>query len=792
GAHSVRPLSMVRSARAVWIVALVTLTLFLTFFAFRSWNILSFPHQVENGEGLVLDWSRQVAEGSLPYKPITSFPWNFSVYTPGYLATSALGLKLFPDMPWLGGRLISLLSALGLAGLLVAQMPLPSRRWSSASPTLLYGAVAAGLWLASPYLFRWATFYRPDMFALFWGALGVVLVQYAVRRDRALLLVPAALCFVASFWTKQSFIAAPLATILYLALVRRRWLPILGAVGAVGGGIMAIAFWQMTGRALFDNLILANANAYSWVAFWHFQRAFFTIVPILAGLALWALWQARGASGTAATSTWLYGLYLGLALLVTLSVGKAGAWENYFLETLWVLCALTGRGLLALTMVGGWGALAAPLLVLLQLAFYLQGFERLTPAAELAWLAEVQAESVAIRESLAALPVDATVWSEQTGVLTEVERPVPLFVFGYTQFEHQGIWDPTPLTNRLATGSEPLLIQRWDAIADPLGRDRWSRSMLDASERGYALGERAGRWLVRPPQPFPPPDEPSLLDESLSLVDWMAVGERCCADCASQGVEPCPHDVIRLPAELQPGQSLSIHLLWRSEKLEERPLSSSVQLFAPDGTRVVQDDAPLRGAGLGGAWPADALVRDEHVLQLPDELPAGAYSLLVTLYESESGAPRGSVTIRQFKVRPQPPERSLPIWRDVMFDNTLRLLSRDPLPPSLAPGETLALRTQWESKQPVPSALTAFLHLVAPDGTLAGQVDFVPAYPPMLWSPGERVELIYSLPLPDTLPRGTYEALLGWYDATALERIPAQDENVLDGALRLGTVTVNN
>ncbi|MGH2544141.1 MAG: hypothetical protein ACRDIB_15175, partial [Ardenticatenaceae bacterium] len=162
--------------------------------------------------------------------------------------------------------------------------------------------------------------------------------------------------------------------------------------------------------------------------------------------------------------------------------------------------------------------------------------------------------------------------------------------------------------------------------------------------------------------------------------------------------------------------------------------------------------------------------------------------LLVSLYESATGTPRGSLTIPSFKVSPSPPTRSLAIWRDVAFGDTLLLASRDPLPEAAAPGDSLTLRAQWQAQKPVSSILTTFLHLVAPDGTLAAQTDFAPDYPPTLWGPGEVVELSYTLTIPDTLAPGAYELRLGWYDSATLERIPARSEEAVDEALRLGNV----
>ncbi|HEX8683717.1 MAG TPA: hypothetical protein VF707_15475 [Ardenticatenaceae bacterium] len=748
--------------RLLWGVAYAALLLFLLFFAFRAWNVLLFPHQVEYGEGPVLDWARQMANGTLPYKPIASFPWNFSVYSPGYMAGAALFLRLLPDAPWFGGRFLSFGSAVALAFLAVAA--LSTRNEKGGAGVWL----AAGLWLASPYVFRWGTFYRPDLLALLWSALGIVLAQRAIAREQAGLVALAALCFVLSFWTKQSFFAAPLAALVYLFIARREWLPRFVLTGGVAGAAIGGLLWAATGGALVDNLIAANANPFSWHALWTLERSFWVTAPVLLVLLVWQV--ARAPSSLLA----LCGL---LSLLVTVSAGKAGATENYFLEPLWVACVLAGQALGEWSRVDGWRRLAAPALVLLQLTLFVPGFERRTPAAELAWLQELRAENVALHETLESLPPDATVWSEQMGVLAEMGRAVLLHSFVYTQLEREGLWDSAPLVEALESGDAPLLIQRFDAVADPLARDRWSRAMLDASERGYALGERAGRWLHRPPLPFPAAGEVLDFGGGVSLVNWMVVGTT---------------GRIAAPVALRAGEEMEIHLLWRSEARDATPLTASVQLFAPDGTRMAQNDFSLRGGMLGGAWPAGALVRDEHALSLTETLPSGAYTVLVSLYESKTGAPRGSATLSGFKVSPPPPESTLPSQRDLAFgeEETLSLMGLDVLPTEIAAGETLALRAHWRVEKAVPRPLTTFLHLIAPDGTLVAQTDFAPTYPTTLWSAGEVVELSYNLTLPEALPSGSYEVLLGWYDAETLQRLPTQADQSLDGALMLGRVEV--
>lgn len=790
-------------SRLLWALLLIAFACFLFFFAFRSWNVLFFPHQVEYGEGPVLDWARQLGQGELPYKAIAPFPWSFSVYTPAYLAASGLLWRLFPDAPWLGGRLLSLISALGLAWLLFIA---DHRAKSSRFP------YAALLWLATPYLFRWATFYRPDLFALWWSALGIVLLQRAVMREQAGLIIAAALSFVLAFWSKQSFFAAPLAAICYLWWVKRAWLPRLLLTGAIGGGLVGLILWLMVGNALLENLIAANANPFSWQALWRFERSFFSIVPLITVAAMARV--APTLAGRQVKGQLLFSLYAIFSLLVTLSVGKAGAWENYFLEPLWVLCLLAGQVCRRWQAQVGWRRLALPLLLLLQLALFVPGFERYTPAAELAWLEELRVESLALRQRLASLPADALVWSTQMGILAEMGFEVPLHSFVYTQLERQGLWEATPLVEQLATGNAPLLIQRHDALADPLKRDRWSPAMLKAIERGYGLGERAGAWRLRPPLPFTNEDEERGVEEGIEVVNWMALAPQ---RWEGNGRRASGAEQLPVPVALEAGKPLHIHLLWRSQKEEKAALTASLQLFAPDGERVAQHDGALR-EGLEGAWRASLLLRDEHKLNLPATLPPGGYTLQVSLYESETGTPRGMITIPRFKVPPPPlPPLNLPAppqsprppsippnnggeawgrhggeaWEgDILFGNRLQLLAHDEVPASLGAGETLSLRSRWTTQEAISQQLATFLHLYAPDGTLVAQNDFSPPYNAHFWSIGEEVEVTYTLTLPPSLPPDNYQLRLGWYHAATFERLTAEGENVVDGALDVGEVRV--
>lgn len=737
----------------------------------RTFGLLALPYQAEYGEGPVLDWARQIANGTLPYKPINTLPYNFSVYTPLYLAFSGILIPLFPDNPYVGGRLISLLSALGLALLIgfasgwgnpsrSADAPHVEERLNRTSPlgVLLLTIL---LWLLSPYVFRWATFFRPDMLALFWSGLGMVLVSRfpfpvsRLSRGETGLVAVAALCFVLAFFTKQSFFAAPLAALMYLVATKQYHYAIrLGVAGAVLGGGVALGLYAVSGWALVENWIAANANPFSWEAVWFFWSSFLATVPILILIGVWGLRRREN---------WLWGMYLGIAVAVSLSIGKAGAWENYFLEPLWILCLLASRAA-PRAVIERRGVVVSLLLILLQLFCYLPGYERLSISDEQAWIAGVRAEGAALQAAVANIPPETPIYSEQMGVLAEPGRSIPLHSFVYTQLARQGIWDETPLTTRLAAG-EGVVIQRFDAVNDPLERGRWTTGMLDAIERGYGFGASIGEWVMRPATEtnrFYFPYEPTPLENGLALLNWEAESCTATGTCA----------IGKRGVELFANGTLTVHTLWQSGSEINTPLSISIKLFDPAGNFITQQDGAFRNGWMGDGWRAGAVLRDmPRTLTLPAPLPDGAYDVEATLYERESGTVIAITRIPYFKVSPPPVPRPSVSDMDIRFGSRFFLVGATPLPDTLRAGETLTLELTYQSWEWDASRYTTFLHVLAEDGTLVAQNDGEPSYPPYVWSDGERVTLPYTLIVPADLAAGRYQILVGWYNSDSLLRL---------------------
>jgi hypothetical protein len=107
----------------------------------------------------------------------------------------------------------------------------------------------------------------------------------------------------------------------------------------------------------------------------------------------------------------------------------------------------------------------------------------------------------------------------------------------------------------------------------------------------------------------------------------------------------------------------------------------------------------------------------------------------------------------------------------------------------LSDGE-LVIDLWWSSQAPM-DGVTVLVHVYDGTGQLVAQGDGYPLaglYPPRYWQPGDLVQDVRRIALPEDLPDGVYNVVVGWYDAATGQRLPARDEKgqpVADDAVQL-------
>src|SRR5262249_52326428 len=94
----------------------------------------------------------------------------------------------------------------------------------------------------------------------------------------------------------------------------------------------------------------------------------------------------------------------------------------------------------------------------------------------------------------------------------------------------------------------------------------------------------------------------------------------------------------RAPASAHPGDTLDARLLWRAERVPDRDYTIFVHLQDARGRLVAQHDGePDGGRYPTSLWAPGEGVADSHAVVLPPDLAPGRYTLLIGVYDRETG-----------------------------------------------------------------------------------------------------------------------------------------------------------
>ncbi|HEY2592889.1 MAG TPA: glycosyltransferase family 39 protein [Chloroflexota bacterium] len=312
-------------ALELWPALLLLLIYAVAYVQFAA-QLASFPFDFDQGEGYDA-WSGWLINlGQLPYTSNASFPYYSSNYPPlwSYLVSI--------PMAWLGpglgaARIVSTLAALATAGVLwIAARQLSGRT--------IGGVLAAGFFLASPYVFHTTPLARVNSLALLAAALGLTLLDGRLTRQRVIF---GSLALAAALFTKPTAIDAAIAGVLAVLLRQPRLgalaAAVVAGVGAVGLGLLMLS----TNGAFWLNVVAGNANPFDLQQLTAYLSNFSILHCVLLVLAIpecvrmllrrqWSPWA----------------LYLLTSSVAALGVAKWGAGESYFLGVIASICVLSG------------------------------------------------------------------------------------------------------------------------------------------------------------------------------------------------------------------------------------------------------------------------------------------------------------------------------------------------------------------------------------------------------------------------------------------------------------------
>jgi len=304
-----------------WTSLAFSFVLFLCFL-YHSYLRLIYPYDITSADGFVLGFSLDLLRGGEIYTDVRE-TLKANIYPPLYYLISSPFLFL-TGPSFLPGKLISLFSSFGIG--IVLYFLLKRRVKDKHLPLILSLS-----FFSFYYTFFWSTLPRPDMLGLLFSLLGL----YAFKEKKNCWL--ASFFFTLSFFTKQNYVSAPLAVLIYLFLVgrRRQFLTFLTTLALSFSSLFSL-FLLVFGPEFFQNVFL-YASSYS-MRFRH--NLFYTFLSSTLPL-LFLFFDSFSSKD-------LFSIYAATSLVfMSFFLFNPGSASNYFLEPLCaLLLAVTGSPLL--------------------------------------------------------------------------------------------------------------------------------------------------------------------------------------------------------------------------------------------------------------------------------------------------------------------------------------------------------------------------------------------------------------------------------------------------------------
>jgi 4-amino-4-deoxy-L-arabinose transferase-like glycosyltransferase len=437
------------------------------------------PYSRDYGEGCVLAMVQLLAERGNYFTSLRDYPYVHGNYPPVF------PLINLPAYLWLGPTLLvpRLLSVLATLALVLVLVRLVRRETGSLVLGGSFGLLLLGPWFVQ----TWASLGRVDMVACLFSLAGLHLFHRFGPEGRGRWLGYA--CLWLAFFTKQNALLAPAAVVLGLALdpaTRARTgrvlaeiaLPLLGLFGTL---------CLVTGGEAYNHLIPYTAAAhYEWERMGRACRDFFTLIGPLVALIVPAAVALGSSAIRGSTASYLAYWLMNLAALVTIS--KAGAAQNYFIEpyvaTLALAALLLGQAARASRAVArAWPAYVIVVALVVTLTDREKGRSRLPPQ-EPQELAELYAIVGA---------TSGPILSEDLSALVLNRKPVLVEPFGALLISSGGHMDTDRIVADCRQGRFPLVVTDF-RLRDIAGMDAC------LSER-YESWKRLGPYELLRPRP---------------------------------------------------------------------------------------------------------------------------------------------------------------------------------------------------------------------------------------------------------------------------------------------------
>lgn len=473
--------------------------------------VIPFPLSLDYGEGIVVQQALLITSADA-YGSLNEPPFIVFHYPPVYLfflRPIGWSLDATPGDLVTVGRAVSVISAVVAAlamGFLAARLSpadLP-RRWR-----VVAGAAAALLAIGSVPFTAWMAFARVDMLGLALTLCGLALA--ATGPPSRARIGCAVLLFTLAVFTRQTFVAAPIAVVAVLAIVDRRIAVFAVALGLGVSLALLGAAQYLTDGGFLAHVVGHNVNRFELsrlglvvlVVSLHFPM----IVAIAAGLGLRPAVHAisneplplRLHSDAGARGRAMLGVSFALASLMLPAMSKSGSNLNYAMEWAAMGAAFAGIAFgraVVLTSRNAFGiqrshqvrasAIAVALLVQ---PFMLPDSRRSLPQGDpAAFAAMANSLTAAIRNA------SGSTISDDMVVILRAGKTVPWEPAIFAELASLGRWDERLITAEIESGRVGMAIthgQRGELLFD----GRYNAAVANALDAALPVKARI-HWLI--------------------------------------------------------------------------------------------------------------------------------------------------------------------------------------------------------------------------------------------------------------------------------------------------------
>lgn len=311
------------------ILFLLGLIVYFIFFVYNAYASMMYPYHITYADGIGLDRIQKLSQGINVYHELSAYPYVPCQYPlVAWLLLTGLA-KVFGTSLAIG-RVYSFITSI-LVGVLIYKIV------KTQTKDKYISIVSSLIFFASPFTYLQASVFGDIMATgIIFSLIGVCLVLKYQNSKMIFFCIP---FFLLAGYTKQVFIAAPIASVIYLLFKNKRLSLQIGSLYVIFGTSIFLLINYLTNGQFYFHVVSSN-QAYPFSLF---TLIYHLVLTIQTHLVLFALATAFAMYLIYKRENNIFVIYLIILIPMMITLGKAGSSPiSYMLETIAISCILFG------------------------------------------------------------------------------------------------------------------------------------------------------------------------------------------------------------------------------------------------------------------------------------------------------------------------------------------------------------------------------------------------------------------------------------------------------------------